>query len=118
MESMSRGVFIDAGLPAPVLQAALVGQSGQRYRVDFHWPEFDLIGEADGMMKYATDSTAFRREKFREDDLRQTGYWVVRWTWDELVTTPSKVLDRITARMNLHEYTRRLPTSRIGYTNP
>lgn len=88
LESESRGRFIDAGLPRPTLQAELRGASGRRYRVDFFWEQFGLIGEADGWGKFGvSDSerqTAFRREKLREDDLRNAGYRMVRWTFQTL----------------------------------
>lgn len=98
-ESMSRGIFIAAALPAPVLQQSLTGADGGLYRVDFFWPEYGLIGEADGMSKYAEDPAAFRREKWREDDLRLSGYGFVRWTWHELVCSPEIVTRRIEQAM-------------------
>lgn len=84
LESESRGYFIGANLPSPHLQALLLGASGREYRVDFYWPELNLIGEADGWGKFGTTpaerEAAFRREKLREDDLRNAGYRVIRWT--------------------------------------
>jgi hypothetical protein len=57
--------------------------------VDFYWPEFGIVGEADGDMKYL--DPAFRAgrtaeqvvldEKIREDRLRALGLTVVRWRW-------------------------------------
>ncbi len=37
----------------PQLQVALRGASGRVYVVDFWWPEFNMIGEFDGNIKYA-----------------------------------------------------------------
>src|SRR5690606_25157426 len=58
-------------------------------RVDFFWEELGIVGEFDGMGKYGAGdprSTAdsVRREKLREDAIRNLGFEVVRWTWPEL----------------------------------
>jgi hypothetical protein len=94
-ESMSRVSMQIAGLPMPQLQVRLVGASGQVYFVDFWWPQFNLIGEFDGSVKYTdaqflrgrTPEQALADEKFREDDLRATGRRMSRWGWN-LATSP------------------------------
>jgi hypothetical protein len=87
-ESLSRVTFIEAGLPAPQLQ-------------DFLWPEYGTVGEFDGKVKYGrllrqgeTAADAVFREKLREDAIRDLGYQVVRWTWDDLFT-PGQVFERL-----------------------
>ncbi len=39
------------GLPKPVVQPRLKA-NGRRFRADFGWPEFGVLGEFDGRMKY------------------------------------------------------------------
>ncbi len=108
LESLSRGVMLRAGVSRPRLQEQVQGRSGEWYRVDFLWPQFRVIGEADGLGKYSgSDSVfdpaqaqrAFAREKRREDDLRAAGFMVVRWTWHQLVQAPSQVMSELRARL-------------------
>jgi hypothetical protein len=94
LESSSRGVMLLAGVPAPELQGWVTGADGRSYRADFLWREHRVIGEADGMIKYAGIEDV-RAEKRREDALRQAGYTLVRWTADELRRTPDRVIARI-----------------------
>ncbi|NUL45489.1 hypothetical protein F7P69_09825 [Cellulosimicrobium funkei] len=86
-ESLSRARMIELGFELPRLQAHLTGADGVDYRVDFWWEELDLIGESDGWGKYAADGTdpteSLRREKRREDALRERGHRFVRWDWSD-----------------------------------
>ncbi|WP_240524231.1 hypothetical protein [Gordonia polyisoprenivorans] len=50
-----------------------------------------MVGEFDGMIKYGrlrrpgeSIADAVIREKLREDEIRDTGPRVVRWTWNDL----------------------------------
>ena len=70
------------------------GDSGSAYRADFAWPGHRVIGEADGLLKYA-DRRDLLAEKQREDDLRRAGWVVVRWTWAEITRTPRLVVTRL-----------------------
>jgi very-short-patch-repair endonuclease len=87
-------VIVLAGLPAPELQAWVQGADGRPYRADFFWRKQRVIGEADGLVKYATIDDV-RAEKRREDALRQAGYALVRWTSQELRRTPDRVMARL-----------------------
>jgi hypothetical protein len=87
-ETRSRVAILRAGLPAPTLQHEV---PELRVRTDFYWEEFRTIGEFDGKVKYGralrpgqTPGDAVFAEKRREDALRDLGFEVVRWTWDEL----------------------------------
>ncbi|WP_395704939.1 hypothetical protein [Rhodococcus ruber] len=87
-ESLSRLRMRDAGMPRPQLQHELRTGDGRFVaRTDFHWE--GIAGEFDGMGKYGADepgATAeiVRREKLREDAIRQLGLEVIRWTWPDL----------------------------------
>jgi hypothetical protein len=85
-ETRSRIAMRRAGLPAPVLQYAVIGK-----RCDFWWEQFRTVGEFDGKVKYGRllrpgqePGDAVFDEKRREDALRDHGLEVVRWVWDEL----------------------------------
>lgn len=88
-ESVSRLTLWQLGLPVPVLQYDLeIG--GARYRADFAWPRWKLLGEFDGKVKYGelladgeTAADVVMREKRREVDLRSHGWAIVRWSWAE-----------------------------------
>jgi predicted transcriptional regulator of viral defense system len=95
LESCARVVFDQAGLPPPVLQAAIVSTDGEFVgRVDFYWPDYQTIAEADGMAKYDDPSRA-RREVKRDIRLRDAGNKVVHFTWDELFSQRGRVIGRV-----------------------
>ena len=97
LESCARVVFAEAGLPAPVLQAAIATADAEFIaRVDFCWPAYQAIAEADGMAKY-DDPRRAREQIMRDIRLRDAGYKVVHFTWGELFGTPERVIARIRA---------------------
>lgn len=77
LESLVRLALHDAGFPTPQLQVEIGG-----YRVDFCWPEYRLILEADGREKYTADE--LWREKRREARLRTLDYRVERVVWADV----------------------------------
>lgn len=96
LESVSRVRLMDRGVPEPVLQHSFSDDRGFVGRVDMWWPAFGVVGEADGLGKYS-DIRDVRAEKVREDRLRALGLSVVRWTWEDIWSTPQDVVDRIRA---------------------
>ena len=93
-ESISRVRIMDRGIPEPELQQEFYDSRGLIGRVDMWWPDFKVVGEADGFGKY-DDIRDLRAEKLREDRLRRLGLIVVRWTWDEIWSSPLEVVARI-----------------------
>lgn len=81
-ESISRVSMWRAGVPAPVLQ-----QTFSPWTVDFWWPDFEVIGEFDGAMKYLdaevrggkSAEQVVYEEKLREDELRRRSQGFARW---------------------------------------
>lgn len=98
-ESLSAGYMIEARLPIPELQAPIRTPSGVVF-VDFLWRDRRLVGECDGAVKYA-DSRGYVAEKYREQDLRDLGYGIVRWQGAEAMFRPSVVIDRISRALGL-----------------
>lgn len=90
LESCARVVFAEHGLPAPRLQYQFTGIDYD-YRVDFYWPEYRTIAEADGLMKYE-DPRRARSQLRRDRLLRVAGQKVVHFTWNDLFATPDRVV--------------------------
>ena len=94
LESLSRVVFHQAGLPLPDLQV-WVGDDGEVIgRADFLWRRYNTIGEADGAFKYQTPDRA-RAQLDRDARLRAAGYEVVHFTWPEITRVPAQVVKAI-----------------------
>ena len=93
LESVSRVNMRAVGFPPPELQHRFDDYRGLIGYSEFYWPEYKLVGEADGRSKY-TDP-AFRRgrtleqvlldEKERADRIRATGPDVSRWGWQTAI---------------------------------
>ncbi|MEP7020976.1 MAG: type IV toxin-antitoxin system AbiEi family antitoxin domain-containing protein [Pseudonocardiales bacterium] len=95
LESISRLVIGWLGLPAPRLQAQLHDELGMFVgRADFYWPEYGVVGEADGLAKY--DSRAvLLDEKRRQESLEALGLVVIRWDWSDVTRRPHLLRQRI-----------------------
>lgn len=101
-ESMSRVRFWEHGIPAAELQYRVLDERGSLVaRCDFGWEELGTLGEFDGKIKYGRLLKPGQRvedvvyqEKLREDALRDRGWQVVRWTWDDL-KAPEVICDRL-----------------------
>jgi hypothetical protein len=100
LESAARVLFDEQGLPAPQLQREFIAHDGSgSARADFYWAEYKTVAEADGMLKYDDpDNPHAMRAQFKRDRLlRDLGYKVVHFTWDELFYAPERVIARIRA---------------------
>ncbi len=102
-ESRSRVLFHRLALPSPGLQVRIVRRrdGGLVGRCDFGWEDHGTVGEFDGRVKYGrllgpgqTAGDGVYAEKLREDELRDGGWQVVRWTWQEL-DRPALIGDRL-----------------------
>lgn len=88
-ESISRVRMAEVGLPAPGLQFEVFDRFGIWVaRTDFCWRERRVVGEFDGKVKYdrreAEVAEVVMSEKRREQAIRDAGWWVVRWGWEDL----------------------------------
>jgi len=98
LESVSRIAMGLVGAPPPDLQSSVEDLLGFRARLDFAWPSFGLVGEADGAVKYRsaalrrgrTLSEVFADQRRRESLIRAMGFRVVRWGWP-LASRPDRM---------------------------
>lgn len=88
LESISRLRLKRAAVPAADLQTTLTDLRGFFLaRTDFYWPEYGVVGEADGLAKYGRFE-AIIEEKLRQERLEEAGVTVVRWGWKDLDNMP------------------------------
>ena len=92
-ESLGRHLCWGQHIPEPQLQFKVYDRHGVLVgRTDFAWPQFGVLGEFDGLLKYLrsrrpgeTVEEAVIREKKREDLLRElTGWLMIRIIWADL----------------------------------
>lgn len=106
LESLIRLVLVMAGLPEPELQVRLGVRSGARFRVDFYWQQWKLVGEADGFGKYGVSPEEIRAnwiaERERQRQLEDAGYMVIRWTWQDL-HRPDRIVRQVREAMRRQE---------------
>lgn len=93
LETHSRLRLVRCGLPEPRLQVPFFDEDGLIGYVDMYFDSLGVIGEADGLIKYATGADLIA-EKRREDRLRRL-HPVVRWDWDRIWSDPRGVARQI-----------------------
>lgn len=96
LESIGRVVMHEHGLEPPDLQVELGGADGFIGRVDYYWPQYWTVAEADGKKKYDTRDQAINQLR-RDARLREAGFEVVHFTWAQIMYTPEKVIAAILA---------------------
>jgi hypothetical protein len=82
LESISRVACHQLGLPVPELQIEVWLGGIRLARTDFLWRTANLIGLADGAVKYASRSDVMA-EKWQVERLEDLGIEVVRWGWQD-----------------------------------
>ena len=93
IESVSRVNMRVIGCPRPLLQSSFSDAEGFIGETDFSWPQYGIVGEADGDRKYLDErfrrgrsaEQVFLDEKVREDRLRALPQKVARWPWSVAV---------------------------------
>lgn len=102
-ESRMRHLFWSQRIPRPELQYVVRDSSGAVVGIsDFAWPEYGVLGEFDGRIKYdqllrpgESSADAVVREKLREDRMREiTGWRFIRFMWPDLYD-PARTAERV-----------------------
>lgn len=84
------------GLDRPALQVNISSKGRFIGRVDFCWPEYRVIAEADGSGKYE-DPRVARAQNRRDEGLHDAGWGTVHFTWADIYYHPAETLERIWA---------------------
>jgi hypothetical protein len=102
LERRARQLFKACGLPAPQVEVVF-GKHGE-YRLDFFWPEADLVVEVDGWSIHATP-TARRRDFRKQNRIVICNHWILRYDWVDVVEdaerTAAEILEAYRARTTL-----------------
>jgi hypothetical protein len=102
LERRARRLFRDCGLPPPQVEVVF-GAHGE-YRLDFYWPEADMVIEVDGWSIHANPIA--RRRDFRKQNRIVIGnHWILRYDWVDIVEdaaqTAAEILEAYEVRTAL-----------------
>jgi hypothetical protein len=98
LESLARVIFHQEGLPKPELQVWVHDQYAARIgRVDFLWPRYRTVGEADGKVKYERYGVTAQQQLDRDKKLRQAGYEPVHFSWQGVMYETDQVIGELVA---------------------
>jgi predicted transcriptional regulator of viral defense system len=92
LESCARAVFHKYGLPPPELQVNIFGKAGFIGRVDFCWPQYRTISEADGLMKYEKTPSLATDQLKRDQLFREADWKAVHFNWSQLFNETDRVI--------------------------
>lgn len=81
------------GFPRPVRQR-VVKVGGRIRRLDFCYPEFRIVIEADGYAWHSTPK-AFEEDRRRRNALVARGFVVLNWTWKGLHERPGELITEL-----------------------
>ena len=98
MESEARLVMIDHGLPLPELQYTIHGANGERWRVDFAWPDARIAAEYESVEWHAGRAEMLR-DKTRFAGVQETGWTVVPIIVDHVRRRPERLAQRIDSHL-------------------
>ena len=98
MESETRLVMIDGGLPPSVLQHEIVDPRGRTWRLDFAWPDVRVAAEYDGV-DWHSGPEAFLRDRRRAAALQDLGWVVVAIVAEDVRHRPAELVRRLEVRL-------------------
>ena len=98
MESETRLVMIDGGLPAPELQHEIVDSRGRLRRLDFAWPAEKVAAEYDSDV-WHTGADALRRDREKLAAVQDLGWTVIPVIADEVRRRPQLLVGRIATHL-------------------
>jgi hypothetical protein len=99
MESEARLVMIDHGLPLPVLQHEIRGRYGERWRVDFAWPDARVAAEYESIDWHAGRDEMLR-DKTRWAKIQELGWTLIPIVVHDVRREPGRLAERIASHLN------------------
>ena len=94
MESEARLVMIDYGVPMPELQYEIRALDGTVHRVDFAWPEQQVVAEYESI-DWHSGRIAMIRDKKRYADFQDLGLTVIPIVVDDVRCEPQRLARRL-----------------------
>ncbi|GAB2928582.1 DUF559 domain-containing protein [Micromonospora polyrhachis] len=95
METRLRLLLVDAGLPRPIAQHEIRAPTGRFVaRVDLAYPDSRIAIEYEG--DHHRERAQFRRDVTRLNALRAAGWLVLRFTADDVLRKPARVVREVT----------------------
>jgi very-short-patch-repair endonuclease len=95
-------VILAAGIAAPTTQHEVV--AGERYVLDFAWPDLKIAVEVDGF-RYHANPTSYEKDRHRDNALGELGWIVIRVTPKEFETRPDAFIANLLARISERQAT-------------
>jgi hypothetical protein len=99
MESEMRLVFIDWAVPTPELQYEIIDRSGQKWRVDFAWPQAKLAAEYDSIEWHANPAS-FTHDRIKAARLQECGWTTIPAVVDDIRKHPEHLVRQVLWRLN------------------
>lgn len=103
METRVRLLLVRAGLPCPEVGLDVVDETGAwTARPDLSYPELRIAIEYDGD-HHRTDQKQWRRDRHRDEGMRDLGWIVVTLTADDVLRHPARTVERIARYVRLRQ---------------
>jgi hypothetical protein len=97
METRTRLLLVQAGLPSPQVNAPAYGDAGRFLALpDLSYPELRIAIEYDGDV-HRTDPATWRRDVERRHRLEDAGWIIVTATADDVLRFPERLVRRVRA---------------------
>lgn len=101
METRVRLLLVEAGLPCPEIGVDIADDTGAWLaRPDLCYLDLKIAIEYDGD-HHRTDQRQWRRDRFRDEQLRDAGWIVIPLTADDILRYPRRTVDRIRRYVHL-----------------
>lgn len=94
MESEARLAMLDHGLPRPELQYVIHGNDGERWRVDFAWPDAGVAAEYESV-EFHSGAADMVRDRKRIAGIQEMGWILVPIVAGDVRRTPARMCERL-----------------------
>lgn len=98
MESEARLAMIDYGVPRPELQYEIQGRDGEKWRVDFAWPDRRVAAEYESVA-YHAGRLEMLRDRQRVASLQDLRWTVIPIVVSDVRLYPRRLADRIIGQL-------------------